>query len=438
MINSDWKLLKVRDFAEVIGGGTPSTKNVEYWGNDIPWISPKDLSNYSFKYISKGQKSITKLGLSNSSAKLLPSNSLLFSSRAPIGYLAINTCPVATNQGFKSLIPKKGFDIEYIYYLFKKNIEYIKSQSTGSTFQEVSGSFVKNLEFFIPSYKEQLQISRVLSTLDKKIEINQKMNKNLEEIAETFFKSWFVNFDPVIAKAEGRLTGLSKKISELFPDTFENSEFGKIPKGWKASFFSDVLSIQGGFAFKSKNFGNKGSSVIKIRNIKNDGTVDTDNCDKLSKIPEECERFLLNDGDIIIAMTGATVGKVGQISVDDNKYYLNQRVGRLKPIIANNKCAYSHLLLNSKRSRDFVESFAYGSAQPNISSSDIESIPNITPSKNLILKFNEIISPNLEKILLNFKENKRLLKIQKMLLKKLISGKLRISDAEKLIDEVRA
>ena len=156
MINSDWKLLKVRDFAEVIGGGTPSTKNVEYWGNDIPWISPKDLSNYSFKYISKGQKSITKLGLSNSSAKLLPSNSLLFSSRAPIGYLAINTCPVATNQGFKSLIPKKGFDIEYIYYLFKKNIEYIKSQSTGSTFQEVSGSFVKNLEFFIPSYKEQL------------------------------------------------------------------------------------------------------------------------------------------------------------------------------------------------------------------------------------------------------------------------------------------
>jgi len=215
-----WKYKKISECAEVVGGGTPSTKKNEYWQGDIPWISPRDLSKNSSKYITHGDRNISKEGLENSSAKILPSNSLLFSSRAPIGYLAINKKPVATNQGFKSLILKEEHDVEYFYYLFKDRTNYIKSYASGSTFQEVSGSIIKNLKFLIPSFKEQKDISNVLLKFDKKIELNKKMNENLEKIAKTLFKSWFIDFDPIRAKSEIRSTGLSKEISDLFPNSF--------------------------------------------------------------------------------------------------------------------------------------------------------------------------------------------------------------------------
>ena len=179
MNKENWNQLSISECADVIGGGTPSTKNPDYWDGNIPWIAPKDLSNNKDKYISNGERFITQLGLEKSSAKLLPENSLLFSSRAPIGYLAINTKPVATNQGFKSLVLKDGFDVEFFYYLFKNKTEYIKNFASGSTFQEVSGSVVKNLSFLIPPKQEQKRISNILSKLDKKIELNQKMNENI-------------------------------------------------------------------------------------------------------------------------------------------------------------------------------------------------------------------------------------------------------------------
>lgn len=222
----------------------------------------------------------------------------------------------------------------------------------------------------------------------------------------------------------------------LFPDSLENSKLGQIPKGWKVSFFSDVLKIQGGFAFKSKDFGDKGSSVIKIRNIRSDGTIDTHNCDKILNENEKLEPFLLCDGDVLIAMTGAMVGKVGLISIDSDRFYLNQRVGRLKPKTKSKRCYYSYLLLNSKKTRNFIESTAYGSAQPNISSKEIESILNITPPKNVILNFNEIVRPYFEKILLNYKENKRLKEIRELILTNHIDGKLNnLDNLEKIANE---
>ena len=431
MNNWGWKYTKICDCAEVIGGGTPSTKKSEYWNGKIPWISPKDLSKNLSKYITSGARYITQEGLENSSAKILPPNSLIFSSRAPIGYLAINKKSITTNQGFKSLILKKGYDVEFFYYLFKDKIEYIKSHSSGSTFQEISGSVIKELSFLIPDIKEQKNISNILLKLDKKIELNQKINETLEEIATSTFNSWFINFDPVKAKAEGRYDSISKEFINLFPNSFYKTELGEIPEGWTLSSISDVLKIQGGFAFKSKDFGKEGYSIIKIKNIKEDGTVNILECDKVKNIDKKLDSFLLNDGDAIIAMTGATIGKVGLLSVENEKIYLNQRVGRLKSKISKKQCWYSVLLLRSKNIKEKIESIAYGSAQPNISSKDIESIPNVTPPPKLLEVFNNLMSPLFEKILLNFKENKNLIILRDILIPVLVSGKLNVTQKYK-------
>lgn len=106
--DDEWQILKLGDIGDVVGGGTPSTKVDEYFGGCIPWITPKDLSGYKSKYIFRGERNITEKGLNNSSAILLPRGTVLFSSRAPIGYIAIAGCDVTTNQGFKSVVPKKG------------------------------------------------------------------------------------------------------------------------------------------------------------------------------------------------------------------------------------------------------------------------------------------------------------------------------------------
>src|SRR4030042_4215484 len=175
MIPEDWEVLSIADVSEVIGGGTPSTKISEYWDGDIAWITPRDLSNFKYRYIQKGERNITKKGLDNSSAKLLPKNTVLLTTRAPVGYLAIANNEVTTNQGFRSLIPNRNTNSEFLFYLLKNNVEVLKANSTGTTFGELSGSALKSFNFSFPKIKEQSVIAEILSSLDDKIELNQQM-----------------------------------------------------------------------------------------------------------------------------------------------------------------------------------------------------------------------------------------------------------------------
>jgi type I restriction enzyme S subunit len=194
---NDWKKYIVDDFADVIGGGTPSTSDSKNFGGDIPWITPKDLSNHRFRYIAHGERNITKQGQNNSNATLLPTGTVLLSSRAPVGYLAIASNPVTTNQGFKSLIAREGFHNEFIYYLLKANVEYLKSQASGTTFGELSGGTLKKLKFRIPSYSKQQDIANILGSLDNKIELNYRMNETLETMAQVIFRRWFLDNEDV-------------------------------------------------------------------------------------------------------------------------------------------------------------------------------------------------------------------------------------------------
>lgn len=169
--------VRLDQLGEIVGGATPSTKNSKYWGGSIPWLSPKDLTGYKYRHISRGEKNITEEGFDSCSAKMLPKGSVLFSSRAPIGYCAIAANPVCTNQGFKSIVPKEGIDSEFLYYLLYSNKDSIAGTGSGTTFPEVSGKTMRQFKVTIPACKdEQIVIARVLGTLDEKIELNNRIN----------------------------------------------------------------------------------------------------------------------------------------------------------------------------------------------------------------------------------------------------------------------
>ena len=178
---SNWVWTRLGDITNVVSGGTPSTSKEEYYNGNIPWITPKDLSNYKEKYILNGARNITEEGLKKSSAVLLPINSVLMSSRAPIGYVVINRKEVSTNQGFKSFTPSISYIPEYLYHYLKKSKNYLESIATGTTFKELSGDKAKKIIFPLPPLEEQKRIVEKLDSLFEKI---QKIKEIIEEVKE--------------------------------------------------------------------------------------------------------------------------------------------------------------------------------------------------------------------------------------------------------------
>lgn len=149
--NPSWRVGTIADLGTVVGGGTPSKAKPEYYTDDgIAWITPKDLSIDKSKFIAHGENDISELGYRNSSATMMPAGTVLFSSRAPIGYIAIASNEVTTNQGFKSVVPRPGIGTPFVYYFLIHNLPLIESKASGSTFKEVSGSVMKSVEAVIP------------------------------------------------------------------------------------------------------------------------------------------------------------------------------------------------------------------------------------------------------------------------------------------------
>ena len=222
----EWKTYSIAEIGEVVGGGTPSTSNSEFWGGDIPWITPKDLTGYYQIYISHGANFLTDKGL-RAGTRLLPKDTILFSSRAPIGYIAIASNPICTNQGFKSIICKKELVYPlFLYYYIKSNLDYFKIFGTGATFPEISGTKMKKIKVSLPPLSIQRKIASILSAYDNLIENNNKRIKLLEQMAETLYKEWFVRF--------------------RFPG-YENVEKENgLPKGWKVEYLGNVAKISTG------------------------------------------------------------------------------------------------------------------------------------------------------------------------------------------------
>lgn len=185
-IPKGWRVGIVNDVAHVVGGGTPSKRKPQYFTKKgIPWLTPKDLSGYDWKYIDRGAIDISREGLENSSAKLMPPGTVLFTSRAPIGYAAVAMNEVTTNQGFKSLVPKENMVTDYLYYFIKKSIPLIQSLASGSTFKEISGNEMKKIPILIPPYSLLLRFENLLLPLNKLMINIREENIRLTKIRDT-------------------------------------------------------------------------------------------------------------------------------------------------------------------------------------------------------------------------------------------------------------
>ncbi|WP_100958752.1 restriction endonuclease subunit S [Helicobacter pylori] len=232
---SEWQTFCLKDLGKIVGGATPSTNNPQNYGNKIAWITPKDLSTLQGRYIKKGSRSISRLGFKSCSCVLLPKHAILFSSRAPIGYVAIAKKRLCTNQGFKSIIPNKKIYFEFLYYLLKYHKDNISNIGGGTTFKEVSGATLGLFKVKIPpTYYEQQKIARTLSILDQKIENNHKINEILHKILELLYEQYFVRFDFLDEnnkpyQTSGGKMKFSKELNRL------------IPSGWSVRFLNHKI-----------------------------------------------------------------------------------------------------------------------------------------------------------------------------------------------------
>ncbi|WP_120944619.1 restriction endonuclease subunit S [Helicobacter pylori] len=232
---SEWQTFCLKDLGKIVGGATPSTNNPKNYGNKIAWITPKDLSTLQGRYIKKGSRSISRLGFKSCSCVLLPKHAILFSSRAPIGYVAIAKKRLCTNQGFKSIIPNKKIYFEFLYYLLKYHKDNISNIGGGTTFKEVSGATLGLFKVKIPpTYYEQQKIARTLSILDQKIENNHKINELLHKILELLYEQYFVRFDFLDEnnkpyQTSGGKMKFSKELNRL------------IPSGWSVRFLNHKI-----------------------------------------------------------------------------------------------------------------------------------------------------------------------------------------------------
>lgn len=186
LIPKGWKVGMISDLGEIVGGGTPSKKEVSYYASlGIPWITPKDLSDNRNKYISRGSLDISELGYKNSSAKKMPKGTVLFSSRAPIGYVAIAKNEVTTNQGFKSIIPYSHVGSEFVYYFLKWSTDLIESRASGSTFKEISGGEMKKIPAIVPETKILAHFNDIVGKMGKQMEKCEEENQIMINIRDS-------------------------------------------------------------------------------------------------------------------------------------------------------------------------------------------------------------------------------------------------------------
>lgn len=458
---SEWKKVKLSEVADIIGGGTPNTKIPEYYENgDIPWVTPKDLSGHHSMYISKGERNITELGLKKSSAKLIPKKSVLFTSRAPIGYIAIAENEIATNQGFKSLILKDGQIPEFYYYLLKHNVSFIESRSTGSTFKEISAKILGDTEFNIPSKVIQQKIVDILLPLDQKIHLNTQINQTLENIAQALFKSWFVDFEPVHAKANALAEGKSQEEAQIeamkiisgktttelqhlkthHPNTYQTLHqtaqafpdgFGEngLPRGWEIDEIGNIASVIKGKSYKSSELSDSDTALVTLKSFNRGGGYRLDGLKSFTgKYKSEQE---VSAGDLIIAYTDVTqnadiIGKPAMV-MSNSKYkhlVISCDVAVIRPIEKNYKY-FLYYLAKTNQFQLHTHSHCTGTTVLHLGKIAIPSFNFVKPNNKLLemfYKFSENVFFRIDK---NISENYLLGQTRDTLLPKLLNGEIK-------------
>ena len=380
------KKYKLGDLGDIVGGSTPSTKDINNYGGSISWITPKDLSDFKGIYISKGERNITEKGFKSCSTKMLPKNSVLFTSRAPIGYIAISQNELCTNQGFKSIIPNKKIYYLYLYYLLKYKKNYIENFGIGTTFKEISATVMKNIEVeILESIEEQKKIAKILYTIDKKIELNRHTNNNLYKTFRSIYKNTFLN-----------KTTNTIKFSDF--NEIGNLVMGQSPKG--SSYNEEKIGlplINGAADYK-------------------DGML---NPNKYTSEPTR----VCNAKDLVFCIRAT----IGQLTIADQEYCLGRGVACISNI---NELYYEYVFNIIEESIDKLKAVATGSVILGLSKDDINNLEVYKPTLEEIEKFHKLEQPILNRIIEIKKQNKTLEQIRDTLLPKLMNGEIDLDKIE--------
>jgi type I restriction enzyme S subunit len=323
----------------------------------------------------------------------------------------------------------------YLYYFFNSaagfhSLDTIRRQVAVAG---ITGGDLSRLEIPVPSLSEQRAIAHILGTLDDKIELNRRMNETLEAMARTLFKSWFVDFDPVHAKSEGRDPGLPKPLADLFPDSFENSELGEIPKGWRVTSIGELAEVSGGGtpSTTEPSYWDNGIhhwvTPKDLAGLSVPVLLDTERRitdSGLAKISSG----LLPKGTALLS-SRAPIGylAIAEIPVAINQGFIAMQA---KPGISN-----LFLWLWASIAHDEIVSRANGSTFLEISKTNFRPIPVVCPTSAVMVAFDRQARPLYERIVECARESRTLAALRDTLLPKLISGELRIRDAEELLEK---
>ena len=343
----EWETKPINDLAVVIGGGTPDTTVKSYWDGEIQWFTPSEIGKT--KYVDSSLRTITEDGLNNSSAKRLPPNTILLSSRATIGECSLSLRECATNQGFQSLVSKKC-NVDFLYYLIQTKKNDLIRKSCGSTFLEISANEVRKIQVSIPSDVEQQKIAGLLSLIDERIATQNKIIEDLKKLKSAISKHLFARKD-------------------LLETTI---------------CLSDIATLKNGYAFQSGMYNALGKwKILTITNVPGERYINDEDCNCIINLPNDIQDHqVLKEGDILISLTG----NVGRVSLCKNgNYLLNQRVGLLQ-LAKNVNQEFLYQILSSQRFENSMIACGQGAAQMNIGKGDVENyvLPYSSNGNNIL------------------------------------------------------
>ncbi len=435
-MNSNWKKTSLADVSEKIEYGFTASATDENTGTkflritdiqngfvqwrDVPFCEI-DSSSKSKYLLNDGDIVVARTGNSTGENYLFQGESFV----------------VFASYLIRFRVNKQIVDPSYVWRCMRSSSwwNFVRGSKTGSAQAGANAKVLGRFEFEYPPLHEQKAIAHIIGTLDKKIEINQKTNETLEEIAKALFKSWFIDFDPVKAKVEGLSTGLPDEISNLFPDSFEDSELGEIPKGWQVKELDEIADLSGGYAFKSKDYTTKGSFIVRTLNIGEDSFINKKDAVFIEKDKfDEFRKFELLEGDTLFVMVGATLGKIGLVSSDIVPSLLNQNMWRIRS--KNNSIDQMFTYYSFSNKVKEITSWVSGSARGFLRREDCRKLKIIVPPNKICERYEKIALLLFKKRTSNIVSNMLLEELRDTLLPRLVSGELIISDAERMIDEV--
>lgn len=356
-----WPLVKLKDCCRVVGGATPKRNIPEYWASkDIPWVTPKDISKLSNKVLEDAPEYISQLGFDKCATYLLPKGSVLLTSRAPIGNVAIAGRDMCTNQGFKSLVPTERVDSTYLYYCMLSHSPKLEALGNGATFKEVSKKIVEEFEIPLPPLEEQ---KRIAAILDKADSIRQK-RKQAIELADEFLRSVFL---------------------DMFGDPVAN------PKGWEVRTLGELATKVTDGEHQTPKRSDKGFKLLSARNIQQ-GYIDIES-EKVDYVGEAefqriTKRLSIRKSDVLLSCSG-TIGRVSMNTLNE-PFCLVRSVAVIR--LAENGVSPEYLVgyLGTSAMQSVMKKEANSSGQPNLFQNQIKQLKVLVPPLEIQNKYKEL------------------------------------------------